>query len=321
MAPSWCSLPSDLILYDRPKPIERSPGLIRLESDSQCSCGAKYSPTIPTVQALCTIYCFNKAVSAKIELQRCPACGPRKRQFIGPDAREYGLFNFNNHTLFAHDLLDEYTSAFVASETPFVAWFCVINSRYQTYDLSAAFVCVDVFRAAWFAFVNLQSYDNDMTCTICGPNPEEVIWDGVTVAFNKKKLRSSLEPPTTTSTDSPIRNSIRYQPAQQLIPEHETRKLILTVLKSCERKEQQNNAPDLMAENGVAVAQRSDDDEDIVELAEKLKEINVGLSTVFSDCFKREKTEPLDRELFRQVSILKSATAAWAVQTWQTSRF
>ena len=160
-----------------------------------------------------------------------------------------------------------------------------------------------------------------MTCTICGPNPEEVIWDGVTVAFNKKELRSSLEPPTTTSTDSPIRNSIRYQPAQQLIPEHETRKLILTVLKSCEHKEQQNNAPDLMAENGVAVAQRSDDDEDIVELAEKLKEINVGLSTVFSDCFKREKTEPLDCELFRQVSILKSATAAWAVQTWQTSRF
>ncbi|EGO00919.1 hypothetical protein SERLA73DRAFT_159538 [Serpula lacrymans var. lacrymans S7.3] len=36
----------------------------------------------------------------------------KQRCFIGPDLQESGLFNFNNHLVFTHDLLDEYTSAF-----------------------------------------------------------------------------------------------------------------------------------------------------------------------------------------------------------------
>jgi hypothetical protein len=39
----------------------------------------------------------------------------------------WGVFNFNNRILFTHDLLDEYTSAYTSSETPFVGWVATVS--------------------------------------------------------------------------------------------------------------------------------------------------------------------------------------------------
>lgn len=307
MPPVWCSLPGDRDLYPRPQPFEGDPGVIKLEDSSRCTCGSEYTPTAPSFHGKCTIYGLTRAVETRIELQHCRVCNPRQRQYIGPDGREMGLFNWSNQVLFTHELLDEYTCAFTTSETPFAAWVLVISSRYETAGSGYPFVSVGLFRSVWFAFVGLQAFENDMSCTICGPSPKHIIWDGVTVAFSRKKLLPSLRPPTTTSTNSPKRNNIRYNPAQRLIPDRETRQLILKALVS-RRQVGDQEEPTLGEIEGDATAR----EEAFVELTkvveEKLKGLNEGLCTVFAQKFGPERKSvmptPAYFELFRQVSIL-----------------
>src|SRR5690606_17672776 len=62
-------------------------------------------------------------------------------------------------------------------------------------------------------------------------SPETVIWDGITVAFGRKHVTSSLRPPTVTSEASLVRKKVRYFPKQQLINDPHLRKLIRVVLK------------------------------------------------------------------------------------------
>lgn len=135
---------------------------------------------------------------------------------IGPDCRELGVFNYNNRMLFTHDLLDDYTSSYTSSETPFAAWVAGVARRYRDVYMSLdEFPHEDHFRNAWFAYVNLQLLENDMTCTMCGPTPEDTIWDGVKLAFSQKQLLPSIRPPTITHADSPVRAS-RYVSHQQV---------------------------------------------------------------------------------------------------------
>lgn len=88
-----------------------------------------------------------------------------------------------------------------------------------------------MFRAAWFAYVKLQSLDGDMTCPKCGPTPEVTIWDGVTLAFNRKHLLPSLEPPTLIHEGALVRDKVRYIHGQQCIPDRDVRKLMRKVLR------------------------------------------------------------------------------------------
>jgi hypothetical protein len=92
------------------------------------------------------------------------------------------------------------------------------------------FVSEDIFRAAWFAFVKIQLFENDMQCLECGPHPEDVIWDGVTLAFGRKHIKSSLRPPTTCHEKSVICAS-QYESYQQLIPSSTMRNLLRKVVK------------------------------------------------------------------------------------------
>ncbi|KAJ6456573.1 hypothetical protein DFH09DRAFT_1116098 [Mycena vulgaris] len=46
-----------------------------------------------------------------------------------------------------------------------------------------------------------------MTCPDCGMHPEDTIWDGITVAFNRKQLLPSLRPPTTIAAAAPSHDS------------------------------------------------------------------------------------------------------------------
>jgi hypothetical protein len=155
-------------------------------------------------------------------------CSSSQRRFIGPDGCNLGLFNYNNRILFTHELLNDYTCTYTSSETPFTAWVSVISRRY-TSRKSLRFVSEDIFRAVWFAFVKLQLFENDMQCLECGPHPADVIWDGVTLAFGRKHIESSLRPPTTCHEKSVVRVS-QYESHQQLIPSSTTRNLLKKVV-------------------------------------------------------------------------------------------
>lgn len=174
-----------------------------------------YDPTAVVTERMCTVYSLTQSHQCLIELQPCTICPSSRRRFIGPDPRPQGVFNYNNSILFTHELLDEYTSAYTSSETPFVAWIGVVARRYT--QSQSTFVGEETFRSVWFAYARLQQLAGDMQCTECGPCPDEVIWDGVTLAFGRKHVLETLRPPTTLHKDPPVRSKCKYRSKQQLI--------------------------------------------------------------------------------------------------------
>lgn len=216
LPPRWSSLPSDPLLYAEPKLFHETSIVLALNTNSSCACGTKYVPHTVVEERSCTVFGLVESYARKVELQACPNCPPTRRRFIGPDCRELGVFNFNNRQLFTHELLDEYTSAYTSSETPFTAWVSVLSRRYSTRHSDMPFVSEQVFRSVWFSYVRLQAFEDDMRCPKCGPTPEDTIWDGVTLAFSRKHLLPSLRPPTISSDESPSRRSL-YVSRQQIL--------------------------------------------------------------------------------------------------------
>jgi hypothetical protein len=219
LPPSWAELPTDIALYTRPPPFRDTESMttFKLEASSRCACAAHcsfFDPSRPVLVQRCRVYGIHQHINAEIELQSCPTTSASKRRFIGPDLRELGLFNYNNRVLVSHELLDDYTSFYTSSETPFSAWVIVMARRYQS--ASSTFIGEDLFRSIWFSYAKLQYLQDDMKCKQCGDYPETIIWDGVTLAFGRKHLQSSLEPPTILGTCSPVRSST-YTKTQQLI--------------------------------------------------------------------------------------------------------
>ncbi|RXW12855.1 hypothetical protein EST38_g12997 [Candolleomyces aberdarensis] len=151
-----------------------------------------------------------------------------RRRFIGPDLADQGLFNFNNSIIISHELLNEYTMAFVTSETPFNAFVATVAHRYLV--SGAEFMGDDLFRSVWFAYATHLAMDNDMCCTRCGICPDTVIWDGITLAFGRKHLSATLIPPTQTSATSLQRSNVKNHPRQQLLLDPALRKLIRQVV-------------------------------------------------------------------------------------------
>ncbi|TFK60868.1 hypothetical protein BDN72DRAFT_739206, partial [Pluteus cervinus] len=178
-----------------------------------------YDASRPTIRKSCIVYGLFTAYSSEVELQQCPGSSNpgTPHHFIGPDLRDQGIFNLNNTSLFTHELLDGYTSAFSCSETPFKSWTTQVSRFYHARASPHPLISDEGFRTAWFAFVNLQIRDGDMTCPSCGPSPSTTIWDGVTLSFSRKHLQSSIRPPTTTDDNSPAHNR-KYVSHQQLIP-------------------------------------------------------------------------------------------------------
>ena len=226
-APSWAELPTDVVLYKRPPPFRSTESTtFKLDGTSRCACPTHcsfFDPSRPIFSQRCQVYGIHQKIDAEIELQPCRTTSPSKRRFIGPDLRELGLFNYNNRVLLSHELLDDYTSFYTSSETPFSAWVTVMSRRYQS--ASSTFIGEDLFRSIWFSYAKLQHLQDDMKCARCGDYPETVIWDGVTLAFGRKHLQSSLEPPTKLATNAPVRHS-RYLHNLQLIQDAGLRKQI-----------------------------------------------------------------------------------------------
>ncbi|KAJ3566940.1 hypothetical protein NP233_g6684 [Leucocoprinus birnbaumii] len=233
--PRWASISSDSMDYERPGPVRfLEPGTeFRLQPSSSCPCSSGnrtfFCDSQPTAFDQATVFTLFDAFPCTLELQPCPTCPSRRRQFIGPDLRDYGIFNLNNSTLVSHDLLDNYTNAYTLSETPFDSWVESVNRRYEV--LGKRFMGKDLFRSCWFAYVRLQQFTNDFACPECGDYPENVIWDGVTLSFGRKHLLNCLSPPTVIIDDPPRRPDIKYFPKQQLFPDRDLRKLICRTIK------------------------------------------------------------------------------------------
>ncbi|TFK57946.1 hypothetical protein BDN72DRAFT_752988, partial [Pluteus cervinus] len=191
--PFWSRLPSEETLYPSPPLLARDtiPLLVPLDETALCRCDGvdhPFVPTMPTITRQGTLLGMSQTYSLEIELQVCPSSSSKKAHYIGPDPRNTGIFNYNNSVLFTHELLEDYTSQYTASETPFASWVLVTSRRYISNSSPNPFIGVETFRLAWFAYVNLQIVNGDMTCPICGPNPRDTIWDGVTLAFSRKHL-------------------------------------------------------------------------------------------------------------------------------------
>ena len=217
-------LPTDPYLYERPIATMSLPNRIALGSSGRCICGTTVARNEEAILRSCKVYSLTGVHTCEIELQACGVCPRSYRRYIGPDCREDGIFNLNNKLLFTHDLLDDYTASFTSSETPFTAWVIVTQRRYQRHRSPEPFVRDAVFLATWFAYSNVLAMDGDMSCPSCGPTPDDVIWDGVSLSFHRKHLLPSLRPPTVAHEKSMERRSI-YVP-QSLIGSAEVRRNI-----------------------------------------------------------------------------------------------
>ncbi|KAF6765754.1 hypothetical protein DFP72DRAFT_798093 [Ephemerocybe angulata] len=233
--PKWTRLSTDVTMYHvLPYTLDPATGQIRFslqEGDSCCLCSngrtffdrnqlAEYRPA--------KLYTLTSLYEVQVQMQKCPQCPSKNARWIGPDLRHYEVFNYNNSVLVTHELLNEYTSAYTSSETPFIAWTIQLSRRYDNYN--TRFMGPDLFRAVWFSFAYLQKFDEDMACTTCGPAPETVIWDGITLSFGKEHLTSSLRPPTFKHPESQERKTIKYRPKQQLLPDRSLRKAVRDAL-------------------------------------------------------------------------------------------
>ena len=231
--PSWASLPNDPLTYPRAQPLHVVPTVLELNGWSRCRCyptRSEYSPLRPSEQRSCTVYTLIGAYRTLIELQSCPSCPHTLHRFIGPETRDLGIFNFNNRILLTHDLLDEYTSAYTSSETPFVGWVATVSRRYTNHGSERPFVTEKMFRAVWFSYIQLQHLETALQCHLCGPMPQDTVWDGVTLAFSQKHLLPSLRPPTISHENSLRRDEVRYYSHLQWIPDQKLRKAIRKVI-------------------------------------------------------------------------------------------
>ncbi|KIK53467.1 hypothetical protein GYMLUDRAFT_178976, partial [Collybiopsis luxurians FD-317 M1] len=221
LPPRWCMLPFEVEFYPQPPP------LIQLSDQASCPCldggRAFFNPHCPTIICECQVYTLTQAFSIQIQLQPCPRCPQEQCRYIGPEPRDIGLFNFNNSTLFTHELLKEYISAFSSSETPFEPWVHTITRRYEEMHPNIPFVGGGLFWSVWFAYVRLIQFEGDKSCPSCGDLPENIIWDGVSIAFGWKHVNDELEPPTVIQDNAPECSS-QPLPHQEWLPDRKMRK-------------------------------------------------------------------------------------------------
>jgi hypothetical protein len=191
--PEWCRLPKD---KDLPRVFFRGgknlPPVFLYDHTSRCSCGETLSLQAITITTL-TIFTSIHAIERQIETRYCTKC-TNTRGRIGPDLGKHGVFNWNNKIAFSHELMNSYTSHFTTSETPIYSFHQTVMNAYLNDD-SSPFCSIQTFLSAWFAFARLQVLESDMECIQCGPSPQIVIADGISVAFAKRRLEG-LRPPT-----------------------------------------------------------------------------------------------------------------------------
>lgn len=290
LPPVSVMLKSDISLYTRPKPFRNPPTRpLPLTEGSSCACPGATRSVFKASEDIevgaCRIYTMLGLHNAEIQTQRCPSCTGKKRRCIGPDLRQMGLFNYNNRVVVSHELLDEYTISFASSETPFTAFVALMDHRYMAANVK--FMGEDLFRDVWFSYVSIQAFEDDMRCSLCGPVPDTVIWDGVTVAFHKKHISRTIRPPTSITPHSLPRPLVKPVRNQQLIIDPSLRKDIRLVIKSFRKNKDiyfddgdgddddaEDEAPDNQTQVEIDVAR-------IDSVSERLSELCPSLSMLF----------------------------------------
>ncbi|EJD40801.1 hypothetical protein AURDEDRAFT_17950, partial [Auricularia subglabra TFB-10046 SS5] len=197
--------------YSRP-----FPDVLPIGTDARCRCGTTAANDVAIEEMDCVIYDHGEAHHARIQVRRCPSCPRKSRMMAGPDLSSLGLFNFNNHTILSHALLNKYDTLLSGGETTYHGFCQSMSREYKSYDSEVIFLGPDRFRTCWFAFMNVQPCRDDFKCEICGPEPEVVVVDGVTVSIQKRKRTTKLRPPTYTTKSSPVHEHIKRakQPLQ-----------------------------------------------------------------------------------------------------------
>ena len=234
--PRWCRLPSDMLDYPSPPRYDSLPSDLPLDSLSQCSCGSLKPLEITTgTRRKYTIFGLRATVTSTIEVANCSSCSHPRRQY-GPDCGTVGIFNWNNAFGFTHELLNEYTSLFTCTQTPFSAF---VTSRHRAYIESAspvAFCSTETFTRVWFAFTRLQALESRKECPICGKYPELVVADGVSIGYSSSKFANGLLPPSVVTERNPTNLSVTAPTAdsKKAIRDRKARKEIeaLVALKS-----------------------------------------------------------------------------------------
>lgn len=226
--PRWCRLPSDTLDYPSPPCYESLPPFLPLDPLSRCSCGLLKPPGITMgAQRQYTIFGLRTAVRSTIEVANCSSCSHSRRQF-GPDCGTVGIFNWNNAFGFTHELLNEYTSLFTCTQTPFSSF---VTSRHRAYIESSspvAFCSTETFTRVWFAFTRLQALESRKECPICGKHPELVVADGVSIGYSSSKFANGLLPPSAVTESSPANSSVTASTAdsRKAISDRKVRKEI-----------------------------------------------------------------------------------------------
>ena len=177
------------------------PEVFYLDDASRCSCGSRAPGIDPTISEV-IIFTSTTAICKSIETAYCLLCRYTKGR-VGPDLGEFGIFNWNNRYAFSHELMNNYTAQFTTSITPFFAFHQTILNTYLCEESPEPFVSLHVFCSAWFAFIRLQKLETNMQCSRCGPNPQIVIADGVSISFPRHRV-AGLRPPTSTDRSTAL---------------------------------------------------------------------------------------------------------------------
>jgi hypothetical protein len=188
------------------------PEIFSLGNAIRCSCGSTALHGLESTITELIIFTSTTAIRKSIETSYCVACRYTKGR-IGPDLGEFGLFNWNNRYAFSHELMNNYTSEFTTSITPFFAFHQTIVNTYLCEESPDPFVSLHVFCSAWFAFIRLQQLETSMQCSRCGPTPQIIIADGVSISFPRHKV-TGLKPPTSTDSSTAL-VKIRKQRTKQ----------------------------------------------------------------------------------------------------------
>ncbi|KAK7020274.1 hypothetical protein VNI00_017766 [Paramarasmius palmivorus] len=304
----WAMLSTDIAHYIRP-PVEMNyPVVIAIAGricGSLCRHEAVYDPTRAVTVKECTIYTLTGTRTTKIELQQCANCPSRRHCYIGPDTRDLGLFNFNNSVLFAHELLDEYTSRYTSSVTPFSAFIQAMSRVYEC--RGNRFVKEDLFRSVWFAYASVQDLRGDMFCNRCGSTPENVIWDGMTLSFSKKHLNNMMKPPTVETEDSTVRlRKYRKEIAWMPMKSKELasfRRRVLAWLRKGKKAQTQQDEDESEEEHPIAPAGNYYGE--LLSIAATFTKVTPSLGTMFLRVFGTElsSTGALDKSLRKWYSV------------------
>lgn len=183
------------------------------------------------MKTMAVLYGLTSKCDITVDTIQCSTCKHAKR-LIGPDLGDYGLFNWNNTMIFSHELLNAYINMYTASETPFSAFCLTVWRWYRDSGTITSFCSDETFVRVWFAYVQLLDIDSKMTCPRCGPNPDVIIVDGVSLSTHISKLTQSIRPPTTVDDMSEVVESITSHKARELstIPQKDIHSYLLRII-------------------------------------------------------------------------------------------